>query len=122
MAIRVLTMLLRLCGTLALLLGLLFWLGFVTGLVPVHMLVGIVVVVLLWILGLLQLRGYRGSAALAVVALIVGLVLVAIGLSQNSLQPGPNHWIVQVVHLMLGLLAIGVGEVIAARHRRNVIE
>jgi hypothetical protein len=32
---------------------------------------------------------------------------------------GPYHWVIQVIHLLLGLLTIGLGQMAAARNRRN---
>jgi hypothetical protein len=32
---------------------------------------------------------------------------------------GNLHWIVEIVHLLLGLLIVGLGHMLAARYRRN---
>jgi hypothetical protein len=32
---------------------------------------------------------------------------------------GPFHWVVQILHLVLGLLVIGMGHVGAARYRKG---
>ncbi len=31
---------------------------------------------------------------------------------------GSNHWVIQVIHLLLGLSAIGLAEMIGGRYRR----
>ena len=38
--------------------------------------------------------------------------------TQDSLLPGPNHWIIQILHLLLGMAAVGMGEAIGGRMRR----
>ena len=117
-------MVLRLGVLLALLLGILFWVGVVQNdtLTLVHMLIGFVVVISLWVIGLAQgfLKG--GSFPLALATFVVGLLVAFVGLFQQKWLPEPNsmHWIIQVIHLLLGLSAIGLGEMVAARTRRRL--
>lgn len=113
------SMLLRLCFVLALILGIAFWLSLGLQLVLLHMALGIVVVLAVWFLGAAQATAPGGSPGLAAVAFIVGAGLVAIGLGQNSLLPGPSHALVQIVHLVVALLAVGVGEACAGRYGRQ---
>jgi hypothetical protein len=40
-------------------------------------------------------------------------------MSQSSLMAGEFHWVIQVTHLALGVLTIGVGHVAAARYRKS---
>jgi hypothetical protein len=109
----------RACGTLALVLGLLFWLGDLRSLIPIHMLLGIVLVLSLWALAFLGAR-VGVSKALVAVAVVVGLLTAWLGVSQTSLLPDPSvHWIVQVIHLLLGMAAIGLGEAIGGRTLRT---
>jgi hypothetical protein len=42
-----------------------------------------------------------------------------IGMVQASLMVGEFHWVIQVVHLLLGLLTIGMGHMGAARYRKS---
>ncbi len=108
--LRVLT---RLTGVAQIILGLLFWSGNALSLIPVHMLVGITLVLGLWALaGLAAASG--ASAGAVILAVAWGLVVPALGLTQTSLLPGSYHWVVQVVHLLLGLGAIGLAEQMAA--------
>src|SRR6185295_10650422 len=91
-------MLVRICGVLLLILGLLIWAEGMAGLVGIHMLLGVILVVSLIVLGILAIvrKAPIGlSAGVIVVALIVGWF----GVSQTGLMPGPNHWIIQVIHL-----------------------
>jgi hypothetical protein len=108
--------LLRLAGIAQIVLGLLFWTGNAVGLIPVHMTIGYVLVVTLWVLALMGLAA-RGDVplGLVVLALVWGAVVPVLGLNQARLLPGDLHWIIKVVHLLVGLIAIGLGEEIAKR-------
>jgi len=116
--IRIASILLRVFGTLAVILGLLFWVGIGLNLIPVHMLLGLLVVLLLWNVGVGQAFSKGGSWALAIGALVLGALVVILGLRQSSLLVGPFHWVIQVIHLLLGVLAVGVGQVSAGRYRQ----
>ena len=126
MLARISAMIVRIAGVLALILGILFWTDVIPGAenmqnpwTSVHMLLGILVTVALIILGILILRVKGGSPALGIVAIVYALVVVGFGESQvNLLTSYQLHWIVQVVHLLLGLGAIGLGEAISARYKR----
>lgn len=119
MVVRVSLMVLRVAVLLALILGILFWTNVSdsTGLMVVHGLIGIVVVLSLWVLGISQaLKG--GSFGLAVATFVLGFLVLLVGLFQMNWLPGSYHWIIQVIHLLLGLSAIGLGEMIGGRHKR----
>ncbi|TMC19422.1 MAG: hypothetical protein E6J34_15350 [Chloroflexi bacterium] len=122
MVVRIASMVLRIAGVLALILGILNWTK-VTGdsLRDIHMLLGIIVVLALWVLGALIVSS-RGGQGLGIAAFIVGLIVVGFGVRQEAIFPAPNvHWIIQVMHLILGLLAIGMGEMITARYKKRVM-
>jgi hypothetical protein len=119
MLIRIASIVLRVCGTLAVLLGLLFWTGNAVSFVGLHMLLGVLVVLSLWVTGVGQALAPGGSWPLAAVALLLGLVVVVVGIRQSSLLVGSLHWIIQVIHLLLGISAVGVGQAAAARSRKG---
>lgn len=107
----------RVTGVVQLLLGLLFWTGDARGLVPLHMILGILLVLALWLVaGLASQAGAPNGLALG--AAVTGLILLGLGLTQDSLLPGGGHWLVQVLHLLTGLAAVGAGEALGARVRR----
>ena len=118
MVIRISSAVLSLAGLLALISGLLFWTGTALNLMALHMLLGFLAVGALWVIGLAQAFAQRGSWIIAGCALIVGAVMIVIAMTQASLLPGEFHWIIQVIHLALGLLTIGVGHMAAARYRK----
>jgi hypothetical protein len=119
MLFRIASLVLRVCGALALILGLLFWTGNSLNLVPIHMLLGLLVVLSLWIVGIGQAFSRGGSWPLAGGALLLGLLVIVVGMRQSALLVGSFHWVIRVVHLLLGILAVGVGQMAAARGRNS---
>jgi hypothetical protein len=126
MVARVSVMVLRIAALLALILGILFWVGVIEGAenlrnpwTSLHMTLGIIVTICLVILGYLMITTKGGNAGLGIGAIFLAILVIALGLIQTRLLPQASvHWIIQVVHLLFGLLAIGLGEMIGARHRR----
>ena len=119
MVARIAIMVLRITVLFNLITGIIFWTGNADPLQIVHIIFGILAVISLFTLGILQgLRG--GSLALALATFVVGFLLLLVGLFQKSWLPEPNanHWIIQVIHLILGLAAIGLGEMVSGRYRR----
>ncbi|HEX8035740.1 MAG TPA: hypothetical protein VF510_17915 [Ktedonobacterales bacterium] len=102
-----------------LILGILFWTGNESGgLRLLHMLLGIIFVAALWYIGTISaLRG--GNIGLQVGAFVLGLLIALLGLFQQRILPGSAHWIIQVLHLLLAVLGIGLAEMIGARLRRT---
>jgi hypothetical protein len=119
MVTRIASIVLRLGGVLAVILGILFWSGNALNLLPIHMLLGLLVVLALWIVGIGQAFSSGGSWPLAGGALLLGLLVIVVGMTQSSLLVGPFHWVIQVVHLLLGILAVGIGQIAAARWRNS---
>lgn len=118
MVIRIASAVLTLAGLLALISGVLFWTGTAPNLVTLHMLLGFLAVGALWVIGLAQAFAQRGSWIVASCTVIVGAAMVAIGMMQSSLLVGRFHWVIQVIHLLLGLLTIGIGHMAAGRYRK----
>jgi hypothetical protein len=65
----------------------------------------------------LSLRA-RTPPTLVVIAMVWGVVVIALGMAQTRLVLGPSHWIVQVAHLLVGVIAMGLGGGIQAHMRR----
>jgi hypothetical protein len=119
MVIRIASIVLSLAGLLALILGLFIWTGTDLNLVQMHMLLGLLAVGALWVIGIGQAFSTGGSWVIAACALGVGGTLMFIGMTQASLMVGAFHWVIQLIHLALGLLVIGIGHIGAARYRKN---
>jgi hypothetical protein len=106
-------MLMRIGAGLQVVVGLGLWSGRWYSLVGMHRTVGIIYVLLLWILAILALV-QRRSTKLALASLIWGLVIAALGFAQQGILIGDLHWIVRVVHLIVGLAAMPLAERLAA--------
>jgi len=120
MLVRITVNVLRIAALLALILGIIFWTSDTRGvLVPIHMLLGIIVTLTLLILGGVMTT-VKGGLGLGIGAIVLGLLVVIVGLTQTQLIPGSLHWIIQVIHLLIGLSAIGMGEMVAGRYRRTM--
>ncbi|HEY0752687.1 MAG TPA: hypothetical protein VGD98_01815 [Ktedonobacteraceae bacterium] len=125
-ALTITQMILRATALLALVLGLIFWgnpaLPYTNpALKGIHMLLGILVVLSLWAIGLIQGRLKGGSFGLAAGTFLFGLVVAIVGLWQEGWKAsGANVELINIIHLLLGLGAIGFGEMIGGRIRRTV--
>jgi len=93
-------------------LGVLFWTGNTTGLVDLHQLLGILLVLALWTQAVLAARA-GVEPRLVAVAAVWGLLVPIVGLTQTSLLTGSLHWLVQIIHLLLGIGLIGLAERLA---------
>jgi hypothetical protein len=111
-------MLVRICGAIQIILGLLFWTDNARTLVPVHMLIGTILVISLITLAIVA--AFSGvSIGFVAFAIVWALVTLLLGLTQARLFPGSAHWIIQVLHLLIGLGAIGQGENLGRRIRQS---
>jgi hypothetical protein len=119
MLIRIAAAVLNVAGLLALVAGVLLWLDLAANLTTLHMLLGFLAVGALWTIALAQAGARGGSWTVAVCGVAVGALTILLGLYQSALLVGPMHWIVDLSHLILGLLTIGLGHMGAARYRRG---
>jgi hypothetical protein len=118
-AITTCQMLIRVTGLLQILLGVTFWTGNALNLIPVHMFIGLVLVLSLWILAVLAARtGVKPG--LVALAAVWGAIVLALGVTQTQLLPGAAHWVIQVLHLVVGLAAMGLGERLARMSKLRV--
>ena len=112
-------MLVRATGVVQLLLGGLFWTGNALDLVPLHQTIGFLLVFGLWTLAALAARaGVRPP--LVALAAVWGLIVPVLGLTQTRLLVGSAHWLIEVLHLLVGLGAIGQAEALAARIKERL--
>lgn len=108
----------RVTGLALIVMGLLMWAGVAPGLRSLHMLIGIVLVAALMTAAGLALRA-GVKPALPVIAIVWGLLTVALGLAQAQLLVGDGHIVIEVAHLVVGIVAIGLGEALAAAAGRR---
>jgi hypothetical protein len=111
----------RVAGLLALILGLFLWTGDAPpALIPVHMLLGTLMVLALWLLAATASQN-GAPMGMVIAAGVLGLLVLLLGFSQQSLAPGSGHWVVQVAHLLLGMAAIASGEMLSGRVKRAAL-
>jgi len=103
---------LRGSGVLVLLLGLSLWSGRGYSLLNVHMLLGVIVVLALWTLAGLAAKAGAPPVQVAV-AVLWGFIVPALGMTQTQFFPGSGHWVVRLIHLLVGGAAIAQGERLA---------
>ena len=102
----------RVLGVVQLVLGIIFWTGNALGLVDLHQLIGILLVLGLWTQAAMAHRaGVPGG--LVAGAAVYGLLVPIVGLTQRDLFPGSAHWVIQVVHLLLGIGLLAFAENLA---------
>lgn len=113
--LRVSQMALRVCGVLALILGpLVAFEAGLSGLVPVHMLLGILAVIAALVIGGVAIQAPT-TRVLALITIVAALAQAGAGM---TLAGGGASVGVLVVHLLLGLAVLGLGEVAGARFLR----
>ena len=111
-------MTIRIMGMLLLILGMLFWTGRALALVHLHMLMGFLLVCCSWFLGKLLIRA-KVHQGLAMVNIVWGALLLAVGIAQLFWTPGGERWIIQTVHAVMGLGALALAEIVAGRLKRS---
>ncbi len=109
--------LVALSGLTELVLGALFWTGHALTLISLHMQVGFAFVIALWALAALAARA-GASPGLAGFTFLWGLVVAVVGMLQDRLLPGEAHWAIKTVHLLIGLVPLGLARMLIAGVRR----
>ena len=113
-----LQMIVRITGMILLILGIIFWMGNAHALIRIHILIGTILTIAL--LALTFLAYHAGvSKWLVLVAAIWALGLPIWGLAQDRIFPAAYLWLAQVLHLICGVGAIGVGEILGAQIRKK---
>jgi hypothetical protein len=110
--------LIRIAFLIELALGLLFWSGNAVALVPVHQLLGLLLVLGLWGLAVTAAIA-RVPPAVVALSLAYGLVVPVVGELQDDLVPGSAHWTIQAVHLLIGLGLVALAEWLGLLIRRR---
>jgi hypothetical protein len=114
--VRISSMALRIAVLVELVLGVALWIGSPLAPVLLHMALGLLIVALVWFLGLAQATVKDGSLSLTFATFGVGLTLAIIGLVQKAV---PSQTALQIVHVLLALATIAVGEMATARYWRG---
>jgi hypothetical protein len=108
-----------LTGATQVVLGILFWTGHALTLVPVHMVNGLAFVLAIWVLAAFAAR-LRVRRSLAIATALWGALVIALGIGQGRLLPGSAHWVVQALHLAVGLAAMSLAVRLTAAIRKSL--
>jgi hypothetical protein len=112
--LRIDQMLIRATGVILLALGIIIWTGRGQALMAAHVLTGFVFVLALLVMA--ALGAVRRIAPVLVVRLALWAIVIAwFGLKQTTMLPGNVHWVVRVLHPLVGLIGIGLAEAVAAK-------
>lgn len=114
----ILQMAIRFIGAVELILGIVLWSGNGgTSLEHFHESVGILLVLCLWGLAYLAARA-KVPPVIVIVAVVWGLIAPILGFAQTGIHGGVPA-AVKVVHLIVGLGIIGLGEALGARIKQT---
>ena len=107
----------RLDGLVALILGIILWTGSASSL-KIHIVTGFIMTLALLFIGLMGFFS-RLKPALPIIAIAWAILLPYVGFAQLRLWPGASHIVIQVIHLLIGICAIGIVEAVGARITRE---
>lgn len=113
---KVLIMLVRLTAVFSIVLGILILSGTNTQYVAAHMGLGFLIVLLVVILGILAL--VRRAVGLGLVAIVCAFLLAYIGLRQFPLTFGWHLSVIQISHIIVALVTLGIAEALHGAIRR----
>ncbi len=105
---------LTLLGIALIVMGVLFWTGHALSLIPLHMLLGGIFVIFMWLLSGVTLYVPR-ARTFGVVVFVWGLIVLIIAVEQLRILPDSLHWVAQTVHLLVGVAAIGLAHALAGK-------
>jgi hypothetical protein len=114
----ILQMIVRVIGLILLILGLIFWTGNAYSLILVHIWLGYLLTLALFVL-IFQAFRAGVSIGLLIVSVVLGAALPLWGLYQGAVFPASFQWVGQVLHALSGIIAIGLAEMIGAQIRRK---
>lgn len=111
---RIIQIVLGIAGLGALLLGLLFWIANVD-LINFHMLFGLIVALTLLVMSVIAVAT-RGIRIWGIVGIIYAFIVPIFGVTQTRILVGNLHWLIQTLHLLVGLGALVLTGMMAARY------
>ena len=114
MTARILQIVVGVAGLCALVLGLLIWIAHLD-LTDIHMLFGLLVALGLLVMSIIALT-VRGLRVWGAVGIVYAVTVPIFGESQVTLLVGQLHWLIQTLHLLVGIGAIALTGFLAARY------
>ncbi|MFZ0218531.1 MAG: hypothetical protein WAM30_21555 [Candidatus Dormiibacterota bacterium] len=111
--------LIRLLWVVNILLGIAFWLGHLVSFEPLHQTFGFLIAIFLIVLSILAIVR-AGAFGLGGAGIVVAILLPIVGMGQLDWLPGSGHFVIQILHLLVGIAAIAVAEAIGGQIRRSM--
>ena len=106
---RMLLVFMRAAMAVQVILGIGFWTGHWANLVNLHMAIGSLFVIALWVIaGIASAHGRPGR--LVAFGFVWGVIVLAFGMTQQGILIGGLHWIIRVLHLLVGIAALPIAE------------
>lgn len=115
-AMTIFDWILRIAGSVALVLGLLIW-TLQLDVITIHMVFGLIVTLALLVISFLAVLT-RGLRLLGIIGIVYAFILPLLGVNQETLLVGNLHWLIQVIHMLVGIGALALAGVIGVRYRR----
>ncbi len=113
-----LQMIIRIVGSIQLILGIIVWVAIADALIPVHILLGLLITIALLAL---TYQAYRAGVSIGLVALaaVWELLLPVWGMGQEHIFPESYFWVSQILHVLCGIGAIGLAEILPVQMRKK---
>ena len=110
---RVLLVFMRAAMAVQVILGIGFWTGHWANLVNAHMAIGALFVIALWVIAGIA-AAHRRAGSLVAFGFVWGVVVLALGMTQQRILIGDLHWVIRVLHLVVGIAAMPIAERLVA--------
>jgi hypothetical protein len=117
--IKLLRWLTRLAGLAAFVLGMMLSRFPSAIAIRAHMTLGLIVALSLLVVAISALVA-RARVPAALVSIVWAVALVCVGILQNRWMPGNSHWVIEAIHGLLGIGAIGLVEMLAGAMTRRL--
>jgi hypothetical protein len=112
---RLLQIVMGITGLCALVLGLFIWIANID-LTDIHMLFGLLVTLGLLVMSIIALTA-SGLRIWGMIGIVYAIVVLIFGVSHSTILVGNLHWLIQTLHLLVGIGAIVLTGFLAARYR-----
>lgn len=114
MIARILQIVVGIAGLCALVLGLFIWIAH-SNLTDLHMLFGLLVTLGLLVMSIIALTA-RGLRIWGLAGIVYAIIVPIFGVSQSNMLVGNVHWLIQTLHMLVGIGALALTGRLGARY------
>ncbi len=114
MTARILQIIVGIAGLCALVLGLFIWIANID-LTDIHMFFGLLVTLGLLVMSIIALTA-SGLRIWGIVGIVYAIIVPIFGVSQSNILVGHLHWLIQTLHMLVGIGALVLTGVLGARY------